>query len=122
MHRTASPIPSILVAVVSAFLAGGCIFGGDDDGNDVLPPAETNTPALATNTVGPTETVAGATTEAPASPAPSQTTYTVVAGDTLGAIAAAHGTTVAAIVAANNIADPNQIDVGQVLIIPGGSE
>jgi LysM repeat protein len=45
-----------------------------------------------------------------------------VAGDTLGAIAAAHGTTVAAIVAANNIADANAIDVGQVLVIPTGSQ
>lgn len=49
------------------------------------------------------------------SPAASSGTYTVAAGDTLGSIAAAHGTTVAALVAANHIADPNVIYVGQVL-------
>ena len=46
------------------------------------------------------------------------TTYTVKSGDTLTAIALKYGTTVAAIVAANNIANPNLIQVGQVLVIP----
>jgi lysozyme len=45
-------------------------------------------------------------------------TYTVNAGDTLYAIAVRFGTTVAAIAIANNIQNPNQISVGQVLIIP----
>ncbi len=47
-----------------------------------------------------------------------QRTYTVKAGDTLSAIALKYGTTVAAIAAANNIANPNLIRVGQVLVIP----
>ena len=47
--------------------------------------------------------------------------YVVQAGDTLSAIAAAYGTTVAAIAAANRIANPNLIYVGQTLVIPGGS-
>lgn len=50
--------------------------------------------------------------------APSQRTYTVKSGDTLYSIAIKLGTTVAAVVAANNIANPNQISVGQVLVIP----
>ncbi len=49
---------------------------------------------------------------------PSQRTYTVKAGDTLYAIAIKFGTTVAAIASANNITNPNQISVGQVVIIP----
>jgi GH25 family lysozyme M1 (1,4-beta-N-acetylmuramidase)/LysM repeat protein len=49
---------------------------------------------------------------------PSSRTYTVKAGDTLYSIAIKFGTTVAAIASANNIANPNQISVGQVLIIP----
>ncbi len=49
---------------------------------------------------------------------PSGRTYTVAAGDTLSAIAARFGTTVSAIAAANDLADPNRISVGQVLIIP----
>ena len=47
-----------------------------------------------------------------------QITYVVRPGDTLYAIAQAHGTTVEAIVAANGIADPAQIAAGQKLIIP----
>lgn len=48
--------------------------------------------------------------------------YTVVPGDTLFQLANLFGTTVAAIAAANNITDPNQIFVGQRLIIPGWSQ
>jgi lysozyme len=57
----------------------------------------------------------------PASPTPPATaaqTYTVRSGDTLTAIAAKFGTTVAALSAANNITNPNLISVGQVLRIP----
>jgi GH25 family lysozyme M1 (1,4-beta-N-acetylmuramidase) len=49
---------------------------------------------------------------------PSPRTYTVKSGDTLYAIAIRFNTTVAAIAAANHITNPNQISVGQVLIIP----
>jgi LysM repeat protein len=45
--------------------------------------------------------------------------YTVENGDTLGRIAARHDTTVAAIVEANGISNPNRIRIGQKLIIPG---
>jgi nucleoid-associated protein YgaU len=44
--------------------------------------------------------------------------YTVVAGDTLGAIAKQHGTTISALAAANNLANPNLIKTGQVLMVP----
>ena len=59
----------------------------------------------------------------PGSPPPSAPIrYVVVAGDSLWSIAQRFGTTVAAIAAANNIADPSRIDVGQVLIIPIAGE
>ncbi len=46
--------------------------------------------------------------------------YVAQPGDTLGRIAADHGTTVAALVAANpDIADPDMIYVGQIITIPG---
>lgn len=45
--------------------------------------------------------------------------YTVQAGDTLYDIALKFGSTVAAIVAVNQIADPDSLAVGQVLKIPG---
>jgi LysM repeat protein len=53
-----------------------------------------------------------------AAPPPAQRTYTVQQGDTLGLIAQRFGTTVQAIQTANGISDPNQIFVGQVLVIP----
>lgn len=54
------------------------------------------------------------------SPASSpDSTYTVVAGDTLDALAQRFATTVSALAAANHIADPNLIDVGQVLVVHG---
>lgn len=51
-------------------------------------------------------------------PSTSTVTYTVRPGDTLYRIAGTYGTTVSAIVAANNIANPDLIYPGQVLVIP----
>lgn len=48
----------------------------------------------------------------------SKKTYKVKSGDTLSEIAQKFGTTISALVKANNIADPNKIYVGQILIIP----
>lgn len=47
-------------------------------------------------------------------------TYTVRSGDTLSSIAQEQGTTVEAIVEANDIDDPDVIDIGQELTIPSG--
>jgi LysM repeat protein len=44
--------------------------------------------------------------------------YIVEPGDTLSALAEEFGTTVAEIMAANGLTDPNAIQVGQALIIP----
>ena len=60
------------------------------------PDAKPSTPKKVTSTAGPN-------------------TVTVQAGDTLGKIAKAHGTTVAALVAANGIANPNALSIGDVL-------
>ncbi len=62
---------------------------------------------------------------APAAPAPtmpsaSGETYTVQAGDNLSKIARLHGTTVAALQAANPKLKPNQVIVGQRLVLPTG--
>lgn len=61
-------------------------------------------------------------TSAAAAPAPSSTgPYTVVAGDTVWHLAARFGTTVSAIVSANNLGPNALIRVGQSLTIPGTS-
>ncbi|MGA5489553.1 LysM peptidoglycan-binding domain-containing protein [Streptomyces pseudogriseolus] len=51
----------------------------------------------------------------------STSTYTVKSGDTLGEIAAAHGTTVKALASLNGISDPNRIAAGKVLKLPAGA-
>lgn len=48
----------------------------------------------------------------------SATRHTVAAGETLSTIAQRYGVTTAAIMAFNNITDPNTILIGQVLLIP----
>lgn len=48
--------------------------------------------------------------------------YTVQTGDTLFLIAQRYGTTVESIVRANNLANPDVINIGQVLIIPAAGE
>ena len=57
---------------------------------------------------------------AAATPAPAAgaTQHVVRRGETLATIAARYGRTVAQIVQANGILNPNRIDVGQILIIP----
>jgi LysM repeat protein len=50
------------------------------------------------------------------------TTYTVAEGDTLWDIAISYSTTVEAIIAANDLENPADIQVGQELIIPPPSE
>lgn len=83
-------------------------------------PLPTPSPTVAATpapTAVPTPVSIPAPTPAP-TPPPVQTTYVVQQGDTLAAIAQRFGTTVQALQAANGIADPDEIFVGQVLVIP----
>ena len=52
-------------------------------------------------------------------PAAGDTVITVEAGASLSEIALAHGTTVAALMAANGITDPDRVYMGQRLVVPG---
>ncbi len=74
------------------------------------------TPTLAP-TAAPSATPAP-TTAPTAPPAPVQETYVVEAGDTLAEIAERFETTASALQAANGIDDANDLDIGQVLVIP----
>jgi len=58
---------------------------------------------------------------APAAPAAGSTSYTIVAGDTLSALAGRFGTTTAAIMAANGMGSSTIIYSGRTLVIPAGS-
>ena len=74
---------------------------------------------------GQTLTVPGASgTPAPApaaSPSTTATSYTVATGDTVSSIAKRHGTTVAAVVAANGLDSRAFIRAGQTLTLPGAA-
>jgi LysM repeat protein len=87
-------------------------------GTTPVPP--TPTPTTVPPTPGPSPTPSPTATPGP--PPPCAFYYTVQWGDTLYSIARRYGTTVDALVAANNIADPRLIRVGQVLCIPGGTQ
>ncbi|MEP6985380.1 MAG: LysM peptidoglycan-binding domain-containing protein [Chloroflexota bacterium] len=50
---------------------------------------------------------------------PLNTTYEVQAGDTLSGIAAEHGIQLQTLLRVNQISDPNILEVGQVIILPG---
>lgn len=94
-----------------------------------IPPAEEPTPAPETPTG---ETATGetpATEEQPESeptPAPppqsptSDIIHTVQTGDTLYAISQQYGVSIQAIVNANGLTNPNDLEVGQQLVIPAG--
>lgn len=65
--------------------------------------------------------IANGSTETPTPPT-SGNTYTVQKGDTLTAIAKKYNTTVDALAKASGITDPNKIQVGQTIVIPGTAE
>jgi len=69
-------------------------------------------------TLAPTATPSPTVVPTPAPTPPPPRTYTVVEGDTLAEIAQRFGTTVEALQTANDIEDPNEIIIGQVLVIP----
>lgn len=103
------------LALLLVFAAAAC--GGDD----AAPETPTNTQPPATNTAA--EGVAGARTASPtpsASPTPAGS-YTVVDGDTLSEIAARFNTTVDALVSLNELANADEIAVGQVLKVSGSA-
>lgn len=61
----------------------------------------------------------GITAEGAPTATPEPLRYVVVQGDSLGGIAIQYGVSTVAIMEANNMSDPNQLYVGQQLLIPG---
>jgi LysM repeat protein len=76
--------------------------------------------ATAVPTLAPTQIPTSIPTVATATPEPTAQTviHVVKSGETLGQIAQMYGVTVAAIMRANNLSNPNLIQVGQRLVIP----
>ncbi|MGB2693713.1 MAG: polysaccharide deacetylase family protein [Dehalococcoidia bacterium] len=113
--------------VLAIFALASCGGGGSDGAPSATASLEPTTFATSTAVVTAPAEGTSSPTETPAAPAatattkpPSTTTYEVQPGDTLYAIARRFGVTVNALAAANGLADPSQINVGQVLRIPKG--
>lgn len=83
-----------------------------------VPPAPIYTPSASVNTPRPTNTVSAIPTTPESQAGPTFLTHIVVAGDTLSGIAKEYGTTVDAIMEANDLSDPGLIVIDQVLSIP----
>jgi len=111
-HLTRQLILTLLAAALLSFACGGS-GGGDDLLTTDLDSVPTATPPA----VLPDPLIV-ASSELPIS----GETYTVQSGDTLSAIAERFGTTVDAIVEANDLADARSLEVGQSLIIPGAKD
>ena len=95
----------------------GCVPGQADDDDDST--TTTVTRPTATSSVGGSSV---ATVE-PADNIPSagEQIHVVASGETLGGIARRYGLTIADIVEANNLTNPNALSIGQELLIPAGS-
>tara|TARA_B100000676_G_C17825909_1_gene705151 strand:- start:151 stop:759 length:609 start_codon:yes stop_codon:yes gene_type:complete len=119
------PAAPIAVAAAMALLAAACGSSEDDPvvvqttTSEMFATTTTEAPteAPATTTEAPTEALA-TTTEAPAeAPSDVPESVTVEEGDSLSKIAKRYGTTVDALVRINEMCDPNQIFVGQVILL-----
>jgi LysM repeat protein len=107
------------VCVVLA-LGGAACGGGDDDGgaSDSSSAAAAPTAAATADGAGAASESAGGGGDDGGDSRDDGRTYTVKSGDTLSSIAQELGTTVEALVEANDITDPDVIDIGQQLRIP----
>jgi len=141
--RTARATPWVLVGggvaalgLAGAAIAAPLITGPRSGSAATLTPTASPSPSptprvtpTASPTPSPSPSPTPAPTPVPATPAPTPVptpvvtppppqTYTVAEGDTLAAIAQQFGTSVEALQDANGIDDPDEIVVGQVLVIP----
>jgi len=117
---------ALLALAVAGFLLLWSLLDGADEAatpiSDTAATVATAGPVdLPTRTAAPAGVIAatatGPTPSATATPGVAE--YTVVASDTLGAIAARFGITVEELVTFNGLADPDQITAGVVLRLPG---
>lgn len=83
---------------------------------------ETAKPSPSPTAVATVKASVSAATPSPRAPTPTPRStpriYVVQKGDSLSTIAARYGVTVQALMAANGLANPNLVNVGQVLVIP----
>lgn len=121
MEEAGISIYRLILAPLVGFaigLAAGLLLAGDDQTSGpetVILPTSVPTTIL----VSPTAVVIVPTplpTTPPASPTPA--THVVQSGDTLSAIATQYDTTVEILLTLNDLASPNQLEIGQILTLP----
>lgn len=130
LSRRTVVVAGVGATLVAVFVLAGMsgILGGAPL-STASPTPEVSPSTAATPTTSPAAPSAAASTSGAPTPtlipaitptaAPTQRTYVVRSGDTLGLIARRFGTTIAAIKAANGLpSDSDVINIGQVLIIP----
>lgn len=127
-HRTSSTLAVIALAFLSLLSTGAHTVEPGETLRDIAVAHGTSVRALvdANGLSDPDLIRIGQVLKVPGAGGGSATTsasYTVRSGDTLGTIASRHGTTVAALVQANRLSNPNLIRIGQELQVPasGGS-
>ncbi len=141
LDRTAAQVGLVALMVVAFVVLGVARLSAGGDASPSAAPSQSTAPvatgsprasatparspsAAPTGSPVPTASPLPTGSPTPTSPAASAapsgggTTYTVQPGDTLGAIAAAFGTTVKALQELNGIDDPSLIHSGQVLRVP----
>lgn len=111
-RNTVAPSPTPPIALTQVTLPGAT---GAESGQATPVPATAVTPAAPT----PIPVVISPGGQAGETSGGQTFTYTVVAGDSLSAIAQRFGVSVETLVQLNNISDPNTLVLGQQLKIPG---
>jgi len=104
MAKQKQPVPLFSVFIAASLIllcavAAILMTGSDEDGDK----AASRTP--------------DGKVETPATPMTPALTHVVQPGDTLGLIAKQYGLTLETLIALNNVADPDKIEVGQELIV-----
>ncbi len=113
-----SPAARVLVALtVAAALTTALLRVGYAQGEPTEPSPAATTPLSVRAVL--TDSAALTPTQMVTAAAPAAILHTVQVGETLGAIVKQYNVTVAAVVEANKIANPDILRVGQVLVIPG---
>lgn len=101
---------------IGKFVSNGCIRMYNSDVEEIFPQINIGTPVIITDT--PDNTLSDQGGAVPAAQTGEGKKHVVKPGDTLWKISQTYGVTVESIVRANNIADPDILVPGQVLIIP----
>lgn len=124
LRRVVSPI-AVITALAISTTAGAYVVRPGDTLSGIAGRLGVSVGALveANGITDPNRVFAGQSLSVPGAaaaptPAPSSRAHVVAAGETLSAIAARYGTTVRAIVEANDIRDPNHVRIGRRLSIP----